>query len=490
MHLSSLTLTNIRQFYRRTFNFQPGFNLLVGENGAGKTTILRGLLAALGGTQQMGRRPHLEDGDIRLRTNKAEVTAKVQFSDHRTEQFYFRKTLWERAERSPRGKDRPLVLLYASNEATCSSMKTKQAKSVRSFDGEELRRSEEFLYKSEMEFSQRRPEPGGRRFGNSQSIREFVGRVMSTFAPDFRDFYWHFEPYDCALLPASESKRKQLIDIETQSQARAFAMRYFLENKYKGQKSQYLWPDKPTVTLTPEISQRKRDERRLPKLRDIWEGMRISPEGREFLRTCSLVVKLAPRIRIRRKIGVLSLSQLSDGEQRLFSLFVDIARQLSLQNPYNEIGGGEAIVLIDEIDVHLHPKWQRRIVPALEDLYRNCQFIATTHSPFVIQATAAHKLQHIGRRLIGDISDRGIEEIAVKVMGIESPQVSVRYLEMLDTAKEYFHLLETATTANDAEREVLKKRLKSLSRHYADNPAYQAYLEIHGQLKLGPDELL
>lgn len=64
MHLSRLSLTNIRQFDHRIFEFQPGFNLLVGENGAGKTTILRGLLGTVGAAKQGTPVPILNDDDI------------------------------------------------------------------------------------------------------------------------------------------------------------------------------------------------------------------------------------------------------------------------------------------------------------------------------------------------------------------------------------------------------------------------------------------
>jgi predicted ATPase len=429
MHLSSLTLTNLRQFDHRTFEFQPGFNLLVGENGAGKTTILRGLLGALAGTQQQRRHPKLEDDDIRLGTRQAEVRAEVYSSNGHIEAFHFRKTLWERAERSRR-VGVPLVLLYTSNEAACSAMRVKRAKPILDLESDNLRRSEDFLYEAEREFSRGPTDPGERRFGNSESGRNFVGRVLSTFAPDFRHFYWRFEPYDCSLVPAAGSADK----VKTQKRARDFAMRYFQEDLPGGREKQFDWPDQAKVVLTSKAEERTRGEKYLPDLPEIWKGMRISSEDRDFLLSCSLEVKLTPRIMIQRRIGPLRLSQLSDGEQRLFSLFVDIARQLSLQNPQGEIGGGEAIVLIDEIDAHLHPKWQRKIVPALEDLFQGCQFIATTHSPFVIQAVAAHKLQHIDRELMGDIRDRGIEEIAVKVMGIEDPSQraisrDVRYSE-------------------------------------------------------------
>lgn len=484
MYLSSLSLTNIRQFEHRTFEFHPGFNLLVGENGAGKTTILRGLIATIGETREGVRVPLLNDEDIRLQARNAEARAEIHFQS-RSEQFFLRKTLWGRVRRSHSGKNRPLVLLYASNEATCSAMKVKRAKRIRGSEGEQLRRSEEFLYERELEPPRLQNERQGQRFGNSHSVRVFIGKVLSTFASDFQDFHWRFEPYDCSLIPAGDASVREPLGLRTQ--ARAFAMRYFHEEWSRGRKRALHWPDRPKVVLTSEPLER--EGYRLPHLKEIWSGMKLSSEERIFLQTCSLEVRLTPRIMIRRNVGPLSLSQLSDGEQRLFSLFADIARQLSLRDPDKAIGRGEAIVLIDEIDVHLHPKWQRKIVPALEGLFRGCQFIATTHSPFVIQAVAAHNLQHIDRGVMGETRDRGIEEIAVRVMGIMEPEVGARYLEMLDAAKDYFRMLDGFDGTNEEQRRDLKARLGSLSRRYADNPAYQAYLEIHQQLRLGPDEL-
>ena len=485
MHLSSLTL-NIRQFEQRTFQFQPGFNLLVGENGAGKTTILRGLLAALGGTQQMGRRPKLEDDDIRLRTRDAEVKATIQLSNAHIEEFHFRKTLWERAERSRGGGNLPLVLIYASNEATCLAMNVKRAKRIREVKSDELRRSEEFLYEAEMGFAQRQTASSGRRFGNSRSVREFVGTVLSTFDPDFRHFHWRFEPYDCSLVPAEGEEMKQLLDLGTEIQpsARAFAMRYFQEGWSRRRRGPFVWPDQQKLILTPEPSERARGESYLPDLLEIWESMRMSPEARKFLQTCSLEVELTPRIMIRREIGPLSLSQLSDGEQRLFSLFVDIARQLSLQNPDDKIGGGEAIVLIDEIDVHLHPKWQRKIVPALEDLFRSCQFIATTHSPFVIQATDRQKITSINQAVPITLFDGGnsIEDIAEDIQGVSVPQRSVRAEKLSEAANQYFTLLKQqesgAKSVLPAELLAAEKNYREASEPFTSDPAVHALLKV------------
>lgn len=86
------------------------------------------------------------------------------------------------------------------------------------------------------------------------------------------------------------------------------------------------------------------------------------------------------------KDGVpLSINQLSDGEKGALTLFGDLSRRLALANPKLENPClGEGIVLIDEIDLHLHPSWQRSIVPALRRTFPNIQFIITTHSPQVL----------------------------------------------------------------------------------------------------------
>ena len=84
----------------------------------------------------------------------------------------------------------------------------------------------------------------------------------------------------------------------------------------------------------------------------------------------------------------LSVMQLSQGEKSLMALVGDIARRLAIMNPLLENAlQGEGIVLIDEVDLHLHPQWQRRLIHQLTDTFPNCQFILTTHSPLVISDT-------------------------------------------------------------------------------------------------------
>lgn len=77
------------------------------------------------------------------------------------------------------------------------------------------------------------------------------------------------------------------------------------------------------------------------------------------------------------------LNQLSDGEKCYISLVCDIARRLAIANPTDDPLKGKGIILIDEVDLHLHPKWQQLIVSKLVETFPNCQFFITTHSPIV-----------------------------------------------------------------------------------------------------------
>ena len=81
----------------------------------------------------------------------------------------------------------------------------------------------------------------------------------------------------------------------------------------------------------------------------------------------------------------LDVNQLSQGEKSLLALVGDIARRLTLLNPsLDNPLEGEGVVMIDEVDLHLHPKWQHDLIDKLVATFPNVQFILTTHSPHVI----------------------------------------------------------------------------------------------------------
>jgi predicted ATP-binding protein involved in virulence len=93
-----------------------------------------------------------------------------------------------------------------------------------------------------------------------------------------------------------------------------------------------------------------------------------------------------PSLTITKNNQDFKLEQLSDGEKMLLMLVTDLARRLAIANPGLGVEAlhGKGIVLIDEIDLHLHPQWQRMVIPSLTRTFPNCQFIVTTHSPQVL----------------------------------------------------------------------------------------------------------
>lgn len=112
-------------------------------------------------------------------------------------------------------------------------------------------------------------------------------------------------------------------------------------------------------------------------------------------RAISLLIPYLSNLRVRRSPPLrmtlqkngeeLIINQLSDGEKCLLAMVGDLARRLAIANPGLENPlEGEGVILIDEIELHLHPKWQREIIPALTRTFPNCQFIVTTHSPQVV----------------------------------------------------------------------------------------------------------
>lgn len=105
--------------------------------------------------------------------------------------------------------------------------------------------------------------------------------------------------------------------------------------------------------------------------------------GKEFEK---VKMKINPLDFVAIKKGTeLSISQLSEGEKCTLALVGDIARRLAIANPSRSNPlEGTGVVLIDEVDLHLHPKWQLKIVPLLQEIFPNIQFVVTTHSPKVL----------------------------------------------------------------------------------------------------------
>jgi predicted ATP-binding protein involved in virulence len=176
----------------------------------------------------------------------------------------------------------------------------------------------------------------------------------------------------------------------------------------------------------------------------------------------------------------LKFTQLSDGFRNIVALAADIAFRAIQLNPHL---GEEAviktpgIVLIDEIDMHLHPNWQKRIVEDLKNSFPNIQFVATTHSPFIIQSLRAEELRILDEdiEISTDPIRNSIEEIAEQEMGVDDVKRSKVFNEMKRRAAEYFDLIKNG--ASNEQISKAKQKLDELRILYNNDPAYVAFLE-------------
>ena len=171
---------------------------------------------------------------------------------------------------------------------------------------------------------------------------------------------------------------------------------------------------------------------------------------------------------------------LSSGYRNMAGMVADIAFRMVVLNPHlgdNVLQETSGVVLIDEIDLHLHPKWQRHVVSDLKSTFPKTQFIVTTHSPFIIQSLEQGELRVLDDVPIGEYVDKSIEDVTENVMGIELPQWSERRKKMYKAAEDYFKTLREIKDSPPEKLQVLREQLDELSKPFADNVAFTAFLE-------------
>ncbi len=125
-----------------------------------------------------------------------------------------------------------------------------------------------------------------------------------------------------------------------------------------------------------------------------------------------------------------SLWQLSDGERGLLGLVGDLTRRLSATHPHltesdQLLTEAEAVVMIDEVELHLHPSWQRSVVPRLKETFPNVQFILTTHSPQALGEIGSDEVVWLEETSEG-IRDR---RLAREVYGLSSSEILEEFME-------------------------------------------------------------
>lgn len=189
-------------------------------------------------------------------------------------------------------------------------------------------------------------------------------------------------------------------------------------------------------------------------------------------------------------------SNLSAGQRMMVALIGDIAIKAVSQNAHlvtaDHLDEGDGalpevllrtpgLVLIDEIDVHLHPKWQRQVVRNLKETFPGIQFVGTSHSPFIIQSLEPGELRTLdpsGPPLV-EYANRSVEDIAEEIQNVPVPQQSLKAQEIAAATDRYVTALRG--TSGEEETEELKEArgaYRVAAKRYSANPGLDAILEL------------
>ena len=139
------------------------------------------------------------------------------------------------------------------------------------------------------------------------------------------------------------------------------------------------------------------------------------------------------------------VARLSDGVKAMLSLTADIAYRCVQLNPHlaSPIEETNGIVLIDEIDLHLHPKWQQTVLVDLCNTFKKIQFIVTTHSPQVISTVPGHQIRILDGNQVYSAEEgtQGAEasRILKEVFGVE---LRAQHLEIVKKLNRYLELID------------------------------------------------
>ncbi|MCQ9375933.1 AAA family ATPase [Methyloversatilis sp. XJ19-13] len=478
MRLENLRLRNFRGFNDRAFHFHPEFNLIVGENGAGKTSVLEAAAVAIA-SWLLGIRGH-DARNIRKRDIRV-IRDEVEGRYRELPQYpvSIDATGYIEIARAAREKNGGEVLFLTPENPSKPNPREQRltwSRSLESADGRTTRSGAGSLktIASKMEIAALNRQPyvlpllryfsAGRLW---ESVRDTDKRALSK----------HKGKQPAELAENADEIDRYLFD------------RSLLSEPFYGYRMSVDGRCNPSDLIRWMAFERRNemeDGNTSTALALVYKAVgNLMPEAA----TVRYSGKLETLVLHKRNGQELTFEELSDGYRNIVAIVADLAIKAAMLNPQLAEKALEltpGVVLIDELDLHLHPRWQRRVIEDLRRTFPKVQFICTTHSPFLIQSLrSGEELIVMDGQPTANLSDMSVEEIARGIMGVTTPQVSARYDEMKDVAFKYLETLEEAAKAPAEKLAEYKERLATSVAPYADNPAFQAFLEMKRAAKLG-----
>lgn len=182
--------------------------------------------------------------------------------------------------------------------------------------------------------------------------------------------------------------------------------------------------------------------------------------------------------------GKITHSNMSDGLKAMLNLVSELAFRCVILNGFlgaDSVVQSKGVVLIDELDMHLHPTWQKRVVGDLKKAFPNIQFIVTTHSPFIVQSLSKEELQNLDFMTPENPSDMTLNKVVTDVMGVTKLK-SDDFEERYKIAFQQFQQLNRnfdELSMDDYQR--VKEAIDKIVVEETNDPIYKAFLKAKGE---------
>ena len=346
MKIHHITIENFRGIGQLDFEFTFPVTVFEGKNGAGKSSILDCLATLLSWYLARIRSPkgsgsHFSQTDIRMGENLTQANLKAKICDDRIVEWSLTTA------RTGSG---------ASSQSQLRDLSATVARWI-----EQTNTS----YGFEMDDT---PDNSIAKHGLPLVVHYTVNRTVLDIQLQIRtavDLESYLLAFEGALGVAVDFRAffawfRQREDLELEAQ-----IDFFRNAEARGMSHPELFPEPSDPQL------------------DAVRGAMEQFTGLSNLKICRSPL----RMEVEKEGAILCVDHLSNGEKGLLAMVGDLARRLAIlsgdENLVDPLQGC-GVVLIDEIDLHLHPAWQREVIPKLVETFPNCQFIVSTHSPQVI----------------------------------------------------------------------------------------------------------
>lgn len=355
MYLEKLQLHNFRCYEKLEIDFNRQLTVLVGKNGSGKTTVLEAIAIALG-TWFVGFNIVNAKG-INKRTDPLRKAYQIGATDDVQTQFPVEIEAWGKIEES---KDQ---ILHWKRElyTPTGTMTTKDAKEIVEYAAE---------YQKAI----------------SEGRTDIYLPIVAYYGTGRLWDYHRQKRIDVFKVSSRTNGYIDCLDGTANVKLMMDWFQIMTINKYQRQEENLESnPELDTVYLAMEKC--------LTNLSG-YSDVKI----RYNMGTQELDVYYSEQDKQRMRIP---LNQLSDGYKGMISLVADIAYRMATLNPQlgtEVLTKGDGVVLIDEVDLHLHPAWQQKVIDNLMDIFPEVQFIVSTHAPAIISSVKTDKLRILSNK--------------------------------------------------------------------------------------------